>query len=41
VEKVKEMVINYRRITIKEINAGVGITISSCCDIFLNILDMK
>ena len=41
VEKVKEMVMNDCRITIREIADDVGISIGSCHDIFSNVLDMK
>ena len=41
VEKVKEMVINDRRITIREVADDVGISIGSCHAIFSNALGMK
>ena len=41
VEKVKEMVINDRRITIREVADDVGISIGSCHEIFSNVLGMK
>ena len=41
VEKVKEMVINERRITIREVADDVGISIGSCHEIFSNLLVMK
>ena len=41
VEKVKEMVMNDRQITIREVANDVGILISSCHEIFLNVLGMK
>ena len=41
VEKVKEMVINDRRITIREVADDVGISIGSCHEIFSNVLSMK
>ena len=41
VEKVKEMVMNDRRITIREVADDVGISIGSCHDIFSNVLGMK
>ena len=34
VEKVKEMIINDRRITIREVADDVGISIGSCHEIF-------
>ena len=40
-EKVKEMVMNDRRITIREVADDFGISISSCHKIFLNVLCMK
>ena len=40
VEKVKEMVMNDRRITIREV-ADDGISIGSCNEIFSNVLGMK
>ena len=40
-EKVKEMVINDRRITIREVADDVGILIGSCHEIFSNVLGMK
>ena len=39
--KVKEMVMNDRRITIREVADNVGISIGSCHDIFSNVLGMK
>ena len=41
VEKVKEMVMNDRRITIREVADDVGISIGSCHAIFSNVLGMK
>ena len=41
VEKVKEMVMNDRRIIIKEVADDVSISIGSCHDIFSNVLGMK
>ena len=41
VEKVKEMVMNDRRITVREVADDVGISIGSCHEIFLNVLGMK
>ena len=41
VEKVKEMVMNDRRITIREVADDVGISIVSCHEIFSNVLGMK
>ena len=41
VEKVKEIVMNDRRITIREVADDVGISISSCHEIFSNVLGMK
>ena len=41
VEKVKEMVMNDRRITIREVDDDVGISIVSCHEIFSNDLGMK
>ena len=41
VEKVKEMVMNDRRITIREVADDVGISIGSCHKIFSNVLGMK
>lgn len=41
VEKVRAMVMNDRRITIREVADDVGISIGSCHDIFANILGMK
>ena len=41
VEKVKEMVMNDRRITIREVADDVSISISSCHEIFSNVLGMK
>ena len=40
-EKVKEMVMNDRRITIREVDDDVGISIGSCHEIFSNVLGMK
>ena len=40
-EKVKEMVINDRRIIIREVTDEVGISIGSCHYIFSNVLGMK
>ena len=41
VEKVKEMVMNDRRITIREVADDVGKSIGSCHEIFSNVLGMK
>ena len=41
VEKVKEMDINHRRITIRDVADDVGISIGSCHEIFSNVLGMK
>ena len=41
VEKVKEMVMIDRRITIREVADDVGISIGSCHEIFSNVLAMK
>ena len=41
VKKGKEMVMNDRRITIREVADDVGISIGSCHDIFSNVLGMK
>ena len=41
VEKVKEMVMNDCRITIREVADDVGISIGSCHKIFSNVLSMK
>ena len=41
VEKVKEMVMIDRRITIREVADDVGISIGSCHGILLNVLGMK
>ena len=41
VEKVKEMVMNDRRITIREVADDVGISIGSCYGVLLNVLGMK
>ena len=41
VEEVKEMVINDRRITIREVTNDVGMSIGSCHEIFSNVLGMK
>ena len=41
VEKVKEMVMYDRRITIREVADDVGISIGSCHEIFSNVLGMK
>ena len=41
VEKVKEMVMNDRRITIREVADDVGIWINPCHEIFSNVLGMK
>ena len=41
VEKVKEMVMNDRRIIIREVADDVGISIGSCYEIFLHVLCMK
>ena len=40
-EKVKEMVMNDRRITIIEVVDDIGISIGSCHEIFSNVLGMK
>ena len=41
VEKVEEMVMNNRRITIRDVADDVGISIGSCHEIFSNVLGMK
>ena len=41
VEKVKEMVMNDRWITIREVAHNVGISIGSCYEILSNVLGMK
>ena len=41
VEKVKDMVMNDRRIIIREVADDVGISIGSCHEIFSNVLGMK
>ena len=41
VEKVKGMVMNNHRITIREAADDVGISIGSCHEIFSNVLGMK
>ena len=41
VEKVKEMVMNDRRITIREVADDVGISIGSYHEFFSNFLGMK
>ena len=41
VEKVKEMVMNDRRIIIREVADDVGISIGSCPEIFSNVLGTK
>ena len=41
VKKVKEMVMNDRRITIREVADDVGISIGQCHGIFSNVLGMK
>ena len=41
VEKVKEMVMNDRRITIRQVADDVGISIGSCYEIFSSVLGMK
>ena len=41
VENVKEMFMNDRRITIREVADDVGILIGSCHEIFSNVLGMK
>ena len=41
VEKVKKMVMNDRRLTIREVADDAGISIVSCHEIFLNVLGMK
>ena len=41
VEKVKEIVMNDRRITIREVADDVGISIGSCHEIFSNVLGMQ
>ncbi|PNF20350.1 Mariner Mos1 transposase [Cryptotermes secundus] len=41
VEKVKAMIMNDRRITIREVADDVGISIGSCHEIFSNVLGMK
>ena len=40
-EKLKEMVMNDRRITIREVADDVAISIGSCHEIFSNVLGMK
>ena len=40
-EKVKEMVMNDRRITIREVADDVGISIGSCHEIFADALGIK
>ena len=40
-EKVKEMVMNDRLITIREVADDVSISIGSCNEIFSNVLGMK
>ena len=41
VEKMKKMVMNDRRIIIREVADEVGISIGSCHEIFSNVLGMK
>ena len=41
VKKVEEMIMNDRRITIREVADEVGISIGSCHDVFANVLGMK
>ena len=41
VEKMKEIVMNGRRITIREVADDVNISIGSCHEIFSNVLGMK
>lgn len=41
VKEVKEMVLNNRRITIREVAEDVGISVGSCHEIFSDILGMK
>lgn len=41
VKKVEKMVMNDRRITIREVADEVGISIGSCHNIFSNVLGMK
>ncbi|XP_066600746.1 uncharacterized protein [Prorops nasuta] len=41
VKKVEKMVLNDRRITIREVADEVGISIGSCHNIFSNVLGMK
>ena len=41
VEKMKEMVMNDRRITNREVANDIGISIGSCYEIFSNVLGMK
>ncbi|CAB3260001.1 unnamed protein product [Arctia plantaginis] len=41
VKKVKEMVMNDRRITIREVADDVGISVGSCHEIFSDVLGMK
>ena len=41
VEKVKEMIMNDRRITIREVADDIGLSIGSCHEIFSNVLGMK
>ena len=40
-KKIKEMVMNDRRITIREVADDVGMSIGSCHEIFSNVLGMK
>ena len=41
VDKVKEMIMNDRRITIRKVADDVGISIGSCHEIFSDFLGMK
>ena len=41
VEKVQEMVMNDRWITIREVADDVGISVGSCYEIFSNVLGMR
>lgn len=41
VERLKEILINNRRFTIKEVADNVGLSIGSFHDIFSNVLELK
>ena len=41
VKKVKEMVMNNRRITIREVADDIDISVGSCHEIFSDVLGMK